>query len=198
MARVIDTNLDEVFCTNFDSDITFCSAAAISRSGELVAFYVLNKYSVDPDEHAKSEVTNQVQIWNVDTSKLITKINFDISIDKIGFTPDENQLVINQEYAKGPTFYNIDTGEKVYHFEDEFQDDRLYHCYDWEFSHKQNWLAIGSRHTAIFDLKTKREITMPYHSTSPSGRTYKLLFSKDGKLLISGGDAGGILIRKLE
>jgi len=197
-AKVTDTAGNAVFQTRFLSTTAECRSGALSPSGKYVAFYIASRYLIYGHTDAAKDKTNEVQIWDVAQNTLVRTLPMDVKVTEVGFTPAEDQLVISKEFAQGPAFYDLRSGEKRFHFEDDFRDGRWFTCFSWAFSNGGQWLAVGGFSPYLFNAKTREPISLPYQPLFDLGqRVYGLAFSRDNRFLISGGDQGELFVCKM-
>ncbi|GAA3766583.1 hypothetical protein GCM10022225_61150 [Plantactinospora mayteni] len=201
-ARVLDADGAELFELSTTARSTECRAGALSPSGRLLALYRPSRGIVYGHADAAHDQTNEIEVWDVDEQRLRTRIPVPPSLQftVVGFDPTETLLVGNVNHAEGPCGVSIETGRLCWAFPDPTgRTDRWQTCFGWSYSPDGQLLAVGDRgHGA---LRLYRADTRDPAEVVPQGqdwqRVYRIVFSRDGGLMATGGDTGRLVVRRL-
>jgi WD40 repeat protein len=175
-----------------ESRTTECRAARISPSGRLLALYRVSRGLVYGHADAKHDLTNKVEIWDIDAGAVRATIPFTEKLDAVGFDPTDQLLIVAWEYAQGPVAYDLASGAERWRFPDPWRTDRLATAYTWSHSPDGKLLAVGRDNLAIYDATTLAEIPT---SMSHGGRIRQVSFSADGSRLATAENATCVVRR---
>ncbi|GLW28261.1 WD40 repeat domain-containing protein [Actinoplanes regularis] len=207
MVRVLDADGSPLWEVCTADPVTQCRAGALSPSGQLVALHRASRGVIYRHEDALHDVTNEIEVWDITAGRPIARIPAPVAgrtVHRVGFDPAEGLIVGNPDPVQGPCGMSISTGELAWHFPHGFLTSRWDTCYAWDYSPDGAMLAIGRR-----DLVDIVDAGMPAGDpasglgpstddrTGPTGRTNRVRFSGDGRLLAYGGDSGRLVIRKI-
>lgn len=193
MVRVLDHSLKTLFAVCTDSPTTECRAAAISPSGRLLAVYRVSRGIVYGHDDARRDETCVVDVWEVDSGALRTTLASAHKLERVGFSPDDTQLVVTREYAQGPVGIDLATGEERWRFDDPSRDDRLAIAYCWRYSPDGALLAVGSGDVELYDARSRAPVPV---ERVMGYRLRSLRFSGDGRWLMAAGD-GSLVVRRI-
>ncbi|MFE7620820.1 WD40 repeat domain-containing protein [Streptomyces sp. NPDC057496] len=180
-----------------------CRAGALSPSGRLLAL----AFGTGPAH---------VEVWDVDTGRQVQRHGFPFpyldperraaagcgGVEVLGFDPTERLLIANGGFVEGPFAMELDTGALAWAVPDpyrctlpeQYRADRWGTCYAWTFSPDGTRLAAGGRgKVALHDPATGTALLDPELHTG-TGRTYRVVHSDAGDLLVCGGDNGRIVV----
>lgn len=194
VAKVLGVDDRELFEKRFTSKTSECRYMALSPSGKYVAFLMMSRYIIYGHDRASNDETNEVEIWNVDTRTHHKTLTFKEKLEKIAFSPDDTQLLVNLELSQGPAIYNIESGQKEFHFPNEFRKDRWFTCFNWKHSYNGEYLVVGGFTPFLFDAKTNEGIGIEELSKQ---RVQTIIFDNDDRFVITGGDRGQIVVQSL-
>jgi hypothetical protein len=191
--RVLDRDDRALFSACLASPTTECRAARISPSGRLLALYRVSRGTAYGHEDAKHDDTSVVEVWDVDAGALRTSLPMPTQVDEVGFTPDDDALLVTEYYARGPVAYDLATGEERWRLNDPNRPSELASCHAWEYSPDGSLLAVGHGATGLYEAATRAPVPL-----EPAGmyRTPMVRFSDDGRLLASA-EGGLCVVRRM-
>lgn len=180
--RVLDRDDRAIFSACLASSTTECRAARISPSGRLLALYRVSRGIAYGHDDARHDDTSVVEVWDVDVGALRASLPMATQVDAVGFTPDDDTLLVTECYARGPVAYDLATGEERWRLHDPFRPGELAACHAWEYSPDGSLLAVGHSATGLYEAATRTPVPL-----DPAGmyRTPCVRFSDDGRLLAS-------------
>ncbi|MFT3696544.1 MAG: hypothetical protein QM831_25620 [Kofleriaceae bacterium] len=178
LVRVIDEQRKKLCEVDTKSTTTECRGAAISGSGRYLALYIVSRGIVYSHDDAKSDTTNLVHIYDVETGSLWETITVDQQVDDLGFTPDETQLVVTYYYAKGPVGLRIPSGEQAWAIRGDDKD--LAYNRDWAFAPGGKSLALSGRRPRVVTFPGLKPVEI---EDAGFGRPEHVIVSADGKRL---------------
>lgn len=188
LVRVLDLETERtIHDFSTASPTTECRGLALSPSGKKLALYRPSRGVVYGHEDAISDTSSVVEVYDVDSGKRLASHDFKMKLGHVGFTPEEDGLVLTWDYAQGPVAYGLPEFDERWRFEDAFRDDRLATAYTWEWSvrGKSRWLAVGGDVLHLFDgaKKKARPVELPALKAFSGHRVQRLKFSADGESL---------------
>ncbi len=191
--RVLDRKDRAVFSACLASPTTECRAAGISPSGHLLALYRVSRGIAYGHEDAKHDDTSVVEVWDVDTGALRASLPMPTQVDAVGFTPDDDALLVTAYYARGPVAYDLATGEERWRLNDPHRPGELAACHAWAYSPDGSLLAVGHGVMGLYEAATRAPVPL-----EPAGmhRTPWVRFSDDGRLLASA-EGGLCVVRRV-
>lgn len=139
--------------------------AAISPSGRLVAI---------------ADEARTLRVFDVATRKEVDRRTLEQDIFRVGFTPDDKQLLVAQGWMyEGPYIYAIGARREVFRFTDERGAPRR--TPSWSFSPDGKTLALCGRDLLVCAAGTWQALRS---APASCGRA---VFSREGRLLATGG-----------
>lgn len=192
LVRVLDSSHAIVFETSTDARTTECRGAAISPSGKRLAVYRVSRGVVYSHADAGHDRTCEVEVWDVDSGKLLATLPLPAQIDELGIDARDELLLVSRHYARGPVAYDLRTGEERWAFRsaDGPHDDPMAHA--WAYSPDGSMLAVGRGGAFLYDSATRAEIPL---GGPLAHRTPVVRFSADGSLLAAAEDANCVVRR---
>lgn len=175
VVRVLDEKRETLCEIDTTHASTECRGAAISPSGRYLALYIASRGVTYNHEDARSDTTNLVNIYDVETGSLWETITVDRKISALGLSPDEKELVVSWYYADGPAGLTIPSGEETWSAGDTNR--------DWAFSPDGTLLALsGERQPRVLTFPG-REPAVELSAITDFGRCERVVISADGKRL---------------
>ncbi len=155
------------------SSTTECRGAKISPSGRYLALF-RGTLTAMPDV---TPLPNVVEIWDIATGQIQTKISASEPLGKIGFDPQEKHLLVTFGYY-GPAAFLLASGEMVWRFGDE-KNNPADVCYGWSFSPDGSILAVG-RYSEIllYNPADQQRVESP---SLGAHKAERIFFSNDGQ-----------------
>ena len=159
---------------------TFQCGAAFSPDGRLLASS--SQYSVDDVRGGKSEIRNEVLVWDIRTGQQAVHLQGNTGAGSVAFSPDGKLLASDSGKA-----WDVTTGKKVYSFEGGTT---------VAFSPDGRYLAGGGgNHMILSDARTGKVVRKLWLN---GGGGQNLSFSPDGRFLASAGGADTIAIWEID
>lgn len=175
VVRVIDDRRETLCEIDTIHATTECRGAAISPSGRYLALYIASRGVTYNHEDARSDTTNLVNIYDVETGSLWETVTVDKKISALGLSPDEKELVVSWYYADGPAGLTIPSGEEIWSAGDVNR--------DWAFSPDGTLLALsGERQPRVLTFPG-REPAVELEPITEFGRCDRVVISADGTRL---------------
>jgi hypothetical protein len=157
-----------------------CRGVRISPSGRLLAIYMVSRGIVYSHDDAKADVTNEVQIWDIEAKQKWETVQVQHQLTDVGFPPNDDALLVCYYYALGPVALEIPSGTERWRFDDPDETQmRLARTYAWAYSPAGDRIALAGERVRLFDAKTREEIELPERF----GRSSCATFSADGRRL---------------
>lgn len=195
--KVVDTELatvSEMVAPKSDFE---CQSAALSPTGELLALSL----SKGKDHDETNPVVTTLEIWDVGTGRLRQRITAENRVSRLGFDPTGQLLISSGYHSSGLDAFDIETGSPVWHFPDPQPAGEPAYCFDWDYTPGCTELAIGGWGSSqIFEAETwKQDPAFGYAWPLPGeqNRIHGVQFSSDGRLLVTGGQAGRVVIYRM-
>lgn len=169
------------------SATTECRGVALSPSGKKLALYRPSRGVVYGHDDAGHDTSSVVEVYDVDSGALVVKHDLGKKLGQLGFTPEEDALLVTWDYAQGPVAYRLPDFVELWRFEDAFRTDRLATAYTWAWSvrGKSRLLALAGNTVQLHDA-TKREtlpVALPLLEQLERYRVQRLQVSADGAWL---------------
>ena len=202
--RVLDMVSGDVLHEVVAKDRGECRAGALSRSGRLLALRF--------GPYGCGVAGVQIEIWDVDTGTLTRTLRgpFPAGVKDIGFDPQERWVVANGEYVEGPFAIDIATDTLAWAAPAPTapappatappatiptgDPGHRRTCYAWDYAPDGATLAIGGRgEIVLLDAQTRAPAAIQ-PSWLGTGRTGRVVYSADGRLVAAGGDSGRITV----
>nr|MBA3500174.1 hypothetical protein [Deltaproteobacteria bacterium] len=178
--RVLDEAGATVLEVPIRSQMRECRGSKLSPSGRLLALYIASRGVIYNHDDAKSDTTNEVQIWDIEAGVLWETVVMSEKVHKIGLTPDDDALVVTYDYARGPVVLEIPSGREIRRLNDSAREGELAWTYDWAYSPDGTRLAIAGDQMQLLDAKT---LAPALDLTRVFGRAACVTFSRDGRRL---------------
>ncbi|WP_406286870.1 WD40 repeat domain-containing protein [Embleya sp. NBC_00896] len=199
LVRVLDAAGEPVCEVSTASPTTECRTAALSASGRLLAVSRVSRGVVYGHRDALADTTNEVEVWDVASGRLVTRVPLAWDIGRVGFDPTETLLVMNRGGVHGPYAISIETGDVVWQFTNPFHPNILHTCYGWSYTPDGGRIAVGGNRTGALrlydaDLREPSGVDLDGYDDQ---RVSRLVFSRTGDLLATGGDFGLVYVRRI-
>ena len=179
IVRVLDESGTSILDVPTSMTDVECRGAAISPSGRLLAIYLVHRKAISTYEVVPEDVPCEVQIWDIEARVRWETVRLRHAVDRLGFTPEDDALVVTYYYATGPVALEIPSGIERWRFDDPSRPGTLRRAFDWAFSPSGELLAIAGDSFHLYNARTRDEIEL-------AGRTWRgdcVRFSRDGKRL---------------
>jgi hypothetical protein len=155
-----------------------CRGARVSPSGRLLAVYRVSRGVVYNHPDARADTTNEVEVWDVDARRTLTKIAMPEPVGQVGFDPADEHLIVSFG-CYGPVAYSLTSGEKVWQYGGPDRPlDSI--CFGWSFSPDGSLLAAGRGHEiCLYRGKGRAPVSYP---NAGAYRAERIVFSGDGRV----------------
>ena len=190
VVRVLDDRDRTLLEVSTKSPTTECRGGAISPSGRLLAVYIVSRGIIYSHDDAKHDTTNEIQIWDIEAGVKFETVAVDRKLSSIGFTPQDDLLLVTSEYYEGPVALEIPAGTERWKLTDPDSPRQLARTRAWAYSHDGTRLAVAGNTLQLLDATT-REPALELPSTF--GRAECPVFSRDGRRLAAWIDGSAIV-----
>jgi hypothetical protein len=155
-----------------------CRGGRVSPSGRLLAVYRVSRGVAYNHPDARVDTTNEVEVWEIDAGRPLTKIAMPEPVGQVGFDPADEHLIVSFG-CYGPAAYSLASGEKVWQYGGPARPlDSI--CYGWSFSPDGSLLAVGRSHEiCLYRGKAREPAPFP---DAGAYRAERVVFSGNGRV----------------
>lgn len=192
--RVLDGDAQTLFEREVGSLTVECRAASLSHDGRFLVGYFASRGIIYNHENAAHDTTQELRVWDVDRDERLQTIPISHPVRRCTIAPDGKTLVALAEYAQGPVFIDLDSGERVDFYDDPYRDDRLQTCYTFAHSPDGTRLALGTHTVRVVATDDRHGEGLALRSAPGAiSQPRHLCFSPSGEVLHVGTTGGEVI-----
>ena len=192
--RVIDYDAQTLFERAVSSPTVECRAASLSHDGRHLVGYFASRGIIYSHQDAAHDTTQELRVWAVDSGEQVRTLPIPHPLRHCTLAPDGKTIVALAEYAQGPVFIDLASGERVDFYDNPYREDRLQTCYTFAHSPDGTRLALGTHTVRVVDADDRHgEGLVLRFAPGAISQPRHLCFSPDGEVLHLGTGGGEII-----